>query len=361
MLTSEQIQSRTIALLRFPLIVAVVFIHATVEETLPAPDPLYKTLVHHLKAQLCAIAVPLFFFMSGFLFFYKLRFSPSVYAEKLRRRTRTLLIPYLLWNALFILLFWTAQGLFPAMFAGNAALIRDCSPTELALLFWGSAAHVHPIDFPLWFVRDLMVVMLLSPAVFLLLRRGKQAGLCLLGLLFLLSSSEGWSTPLHFPIGFSATALFFFGFGAWFSIHGRLFTEALRGAGWPAAAACIVLFAASDWAYGSIDWAATVAHRAALVAGLVAVVCFARWGVEREKMRPVPFLWSATFFIYAYHGFFSSAINKIPVRLFPDAPAVGILLFNFATVAVLCLLGAAAYRLLARLCPRLCALLCGGR
>ncbi|MGI6219266.1 MAG: acyltransferase family protein [Bacteroidaceae bacterium] len=361
MLTPEQVQSKTISLLRFPLIVAVVFIHCTLEGALPAPTPLYQTLVHIIKETFCRIAVPLFFFMSGFLFFYKRDFNRTVYAEKLRKRARTLLVPYLLWNALFILFFWTAQGLFPQMFTGSAAIIRDCSPTELALLFWGTTTYIYPIDYPLWFVRDLMVVMLLSPIVFLLLSRGKQAGLCLLGLLFLVSSSENWNTPLHFPIGFSTTALFFFSFGAYYSIHGRLFTEAFRKAGWPAAAACIILFAASNMTAGTVEWASTITHRAALIAGIVAVVCFGRWGVEREKFRPVPFLWSATFFIYAYHGFFSSAINKIPVRLFPDAPAVLILLFNFATVAILCLLGAAVYKLLERICPRFCALLCGGR
>ena len=49
MTTPEEIQSKTIALLRFPLIAAVVFIHCTLEETLPAPTPHNGTHLRILK------------------------------------------------------------------------------------------------------------------------------------------------------------------------------------------------------------------------------------------------------------------------------------------------------------------------
>ena len=359
MTTPEEIQSKTIALLRFPLIAAVVFVHCTLEETLPAPTPLYGTLVRILKYQLGGIAVPLFFFLSGYLFFYKRSFSPSVYAEKLRRRACTLLIPYLLWNALFILLYWAAHALFPGLFTGKELVIADLSPAEVARLFWDGNDSC-PLDQPLWFLRDLMVATALAPLVHALLRRGRGAGLAVLGLLFLATPSNGWEGFLQLPAGLSAKALFFFGFGAWFSIRGRLFTGELRRLAWPAAAAGAGLFAV-EFLGASTPWLCETAHRMALVCGTVAVSALARWGVERRAWRPVPFLWSATFFIYAYHLPFTAVAKKLLLRLAPDAPAGEALLLNAATVAVLCLLGAAAYHLLARLCPRFTALLCGGR
>ena len=103
----QSVLSNTIDFLRFPLIIAVVFIHCD-----PAPMviggkelvekntyPIYSLLRWIVSEEVAKIAVPLFFFISGFLFFYR---SPSLtisdYVKKLKKRARTLLIPYILWN-----------------------------------------------------------------------------------------------------------------------------------------------------------------------------------------------------------------------------------------------------------------------
>ena len=56
---------------------------------------------------LCASAVPLFFLISGFLYFKgcESQFGLKDYMAKNRKRLRTLLIPYLLWNIFTLLLF----------------------------------------------------------------------------------------------------------------------------------------------------------------------------------------------------------------------------------------------------------------
>lgn len=98
--------SKTITFLRFPLIVAVVFIHtdlfnATAGGASPVNEglfPMYSLLRHVISEELARIAVPLFFFVSGFLFFYRSEFSLKTYGQKLKKRVRTLLIPYIFWN-----------------------------------------------------------------------------------------------------------------------------------------------------------------------------------------------------------------------------------------------------------------------
>ena len=88
-----------ITALRFPLALLVVFIHThnaqwQLIETGSAP-----TLASFLSGILPTFAVPLFFALSGYLFFYKVSaFSLDCYVGKVRRRMLTLAVPYLLWN-----------------------------------------------------------------------------------------------------------------------------------------------------------------------------------------------------------------------------------------------------------------------
>lgn len=76
-MTNEALQSKNIDFLKFPLIVGIVFIHMySPVVTINGVDlgtnsdlPLYFTLTNLFSEILARIAVPLFFFMSGFLFF----------------------------------------------------------------------------------------------------------------------------------------------------------------------------------------------------------------------------------------------------------------------------------------------------
>lgn len=107
------IQSQTIDLLRFPLIIAVVFIHNTglpSNYVIPVlgTDSFYTCLSIYNKVffshVLAHIAVPIFFFISGYLFFIKTPIlTKEIYIDKLKKRWNSLVIPYLLWNIFPIL------------------------------------------------------------------------------------------------------------------------------------------------------------------------------------------------------------------------------------------------------------------
>ena len=108
----EDLTSKTISALRFPLAVMVVAIHA---RTLNDIDfhPVWQNLSGMdialgmqvlFSSTICHVAVPVFYVISGFLFFYKCQtFDVHTYKAKLYKRVKTLLIPYLLWNLIQIL------------------------------------------------------------------------------------------------------------------------------------------------------------------------------------------------------------------------------------------------------------------
>lgn len=78
--------------LRFPLIVAVVFIHTNLADVMingrllvnEGQFPIHDLFRHIITNELARIAVPLFFFISGFLFFYHTDFSMKMYKQKLK-------------------------------------------------------------------------------------------------------------------------------------------------------------------------------------------------------------------------------------------------------------------------------------
>lgn len=112
----DQETSTRIDILRFPLIVGVVFVHDYSGKT-------YGSIVNgrstgfwvdyvqlFFSCGIGHVAVPLFFLISGYLFFQG-KWSWGNYANKLERRINTLLIPYLFWNCLTLGIFALAQNI----------------------------------------------------------------------------------------------------------------------------------------------------------------------------------------------------------------------------------------------------------
>ena len=104
-MTNDALLSKTNSFLRFPLIVGVVLIHNNLEEiniqgkTISYGSwPWLSYLMEFFSSVLPTIAVPLFFFISGFLFFHHTDFDGTVYKKKLKSRCRTLLVTYLIRN-----------------------------------------------------------------------------------------------------------------------------------------------------------------------------------------------------------------------------------------------------------------------
>jgi len=110
----DALDSKVIHTLRFPLICLVVCVHSfsfikgwNVDAlsllNISGAD-IYSLFCISISMTLAHIAVPTFFVISGFLFFKGLeRWNWDIYKGKMRKRIYTLLIPYLIWNTIFII------------------------------------------------------------------------------------------------------------------------------------------------------------------------------------------------------------------------------------------------------------------
>ena len=146
-------------ILRVLLTVGIVCRHATSENLQPV-------------VWVTEICVPLFFVMSGYLFFRNTPERPSVgwFRNKIQSRFFTLLIPYLIANIIAWLCYFFAIREVPSMVSG---FLGDKWKNPL-FVFWTG-----PINLSLWFIRELILLVLLSPLIYFLLRYRRPAELLL--------------------------------------------------------------------------------------------------------------------------------------------------------------------------------------
>ncbi len=183
-------ESMIISSLRFPLTMGVVFIHfnlAPRAEILQYPE-WFILIVSFFSDVLPRICVPLFFFFSGYLFFCNRDdrdWDFYLYLSKLKKRCRTLLVPFVIWNT--ISLIWSLKILLP--YVKNIFFVNiqtNMSIDGLFNSFWGNLSSglikgEIVFDAPLWYVRALLVALVLSPLIYYGIRFLKFYIIILLG------------------------------------------------------------------------------------------------------------------------------------------------------------------------------------
>lgn len=126
---------------------------------------------------LCSVANPLFFIISGFLLVGGVRTAVDL-LKKLQKRVRTVVVPFILWNAIFVLWY--------VLFDITPGVSRYVNSTDImeswkTLPLWESIYNMltKPAGFHLWFLRDLIVFMAISPLLWLISKRSWIAAIVL--------------------------------------------------------------------------------------------------------------------------------------------------------------------------------------
>ena len=157
-----------------------------------------------------AAVMPALFLMSGYLLAkgYE-HFSLAWWKEKLTRRVKRLLVPYLAWNALFVGFYLVASHAVPRLHQRVVAF---------GLTTWKGAISkvisfmANPIDMPTWFMRTLLVYVLVAVVLAPLLkkRKGVVAYLLLAGW-FVFSWQMKWGARMCFTYPFYSILAFTIG------------------------------------------------------------------------------------------------------------------------------------------------------
>ena len=209
----DEYLSKKIRMMSFISILAVVLIHAynftdtrLDSWTVITEEKNIGAIIEYIISNgLTRFAVPLFFMISGYLFYCNYELSFKGYLYKLKRRGFSILIPYVIWSLLsFGLVYILGQviGMKSSVFINYA----NPKPSIGELLFSNNYA------FQLWYLKALIIFTIISPIGYLAVKYVGISFIAVLGLL--------WS--IGFYIGLVDTeAYLFFYIGAYIAIHNK--------------------------------------------------------------------------------------------------------------------------------------------
>lgn len=115
------------------------------------------------------IAVPLFFAISGYLFFWNVTTIDEI-REKIKKRANTLLIPFVIGCLFTPLFFYIISNLPYISNLLKSSLLSELSQMSICELFY--AIFITPTNVPLWYIRDLMIIVVTTPLLYYIRRWG---------------------------------------------------------------------------------------------------------------------------------------------------------------------------------------------
>lgn len=170
----SQYLSNKLKLLTFLSGILVIITHAYKEEIILKinnEEYFFFELSRFLSIGVGRITIPIFFIISGFFFYKNFKFfSIEEYKLKLKKRLHTLLIPYLIVSALGILIAYliSINNLNETYSYGSD--LKNYSFINI-LKVW----LIKPEAYHLWFIRNLIILSLISPIILYFLTRKKSS------------------------------------------------------------------------------------------------------------------------------------------------------------------------------------------
>lgn len=362
-ITNDLWVSKTFASMRIPLAVFIVFLHAhfhemTFDGKMMASwehFPIYATTSFFFSQIICRLSVPLFFLISGYYFFHQVeRFSFALYGEKLRKRAKTLFVPYVCWNVIYIGLFFLAETFIPNMRSTATKFVTDYSIEEWLRTFW-DLKNGYPINGAMWFIRDLMIIMLASPVIYYAVKYLKIIPLVVLAYCW---SSGLWGNSI-IPRG---SAVLFFTLGAYLSVNEIGFIQLVHSIRYYLLAifvavsiVMIVMEAQGHFVYSYRFGLFNILIGAFLTIGL-----FAHY-VKKHEVSLSSCSAGKSFFIYAYHSLPLALCLNIAFKFLLPHTEAELLLIYLLTPSFIAFLGIVFYQAISKYIPRSLSLLTGGR
>ncbi len=333
-------------------ILLVLFIHANITDCITNMDMksaigLYTQVVTRI---LVDNAVPMFFFVSGFLFFLK----SGSYMDKWKKRLYSLVIPYILWCLVGFFIPFILQVVFglDKYFSGNELKkIAEFESLDYLRIFW-DIRNGSPILSVMWFLRNLIVMVALTPIIGLLCDKLKWVlPLILTGVYLFLPFSIS---------GISSLTLFWFGIGCYVAKGGGNIWSLIENINgkvlfvfWIVMLGMTILSFYYDMEYDFV-------HNIFMVIHFVSIYKVLSILSQKYELKTLKKIAGISFFIYAFHEPWLGYIMKLSFKIIPFS---GILLYlaPFIFVAVAVAYSYVAYMLLWKFAPRILKVLTGSR
>ena len=165
-------ESRRITILRAFCVVLVIFLHQYAGDlgeatfvasgTLPS-NSMLRAVQYIISREITFCAVPLFFMISSVLLYAK----EFTWKSNMRKKIKTLILPYFVWISLYILVYWFGQtfAFTQGYFMNAGRIIKDMDIADFFSAYtgmgWGAGLFVNAF----WFLRDLIILNFFAIAI----------------------------------------------------------------------------------------------------------------------------------------------------------------------------------------------------
>lgn len=271
--------------------ILVVWIHAYNVEVYSDTNRVLFWIQEVLSQGVARGAVPFFLMSSAFFLYSKDKKVADVYGS----RAKSVLVPYLLWNTVYMVVF---------------AVLRRLSLTNTGMdvITVGNVVEgifLHKYNYAYWFMRDLILLIALYPLIRWLLRRGKVVSFLVFG---------GLCVAIAFNVGFVKSGVYYF-IGAVFGHHYSDFVQSVVNAEKKKQVGIIcgllllssVLFGV--WYIDKWFWVAVLRDLSTAFLMFFTVVCF--------NVRIGGGFAALSFMIYSIHPLLLEMVEKVIYLFFP--------------------------------------------
>lgn len=173
--TISSYTSEKIRLLSLILIIFVLYIHSGFHTDEIEGMVMNDRVQEFISGMIGRCAVPLFYMISGYMFFLKVPDGMTSIYGKMKKRVRTLVVPYII-GCLFFVGFGVLMAVLPGVskYMNSSVMLLFSKPLEeiLRSIFY-DAGNGSPCAFQLWFLRDLILIVATSPLWYLCLKHLK--------------------------------------------------------------------------------------------------------------------------------------------------------------------------------------------
>lgn len=347
---SRKVRSKEFDMMKFILILGVLMIHSNVSDLIPHTDANLngRLISAFLSVHLGSLFVPGFFILSGFFFFRNVRkFTWGVYKYKLSSRIKTLLVPYLIWNTLccgllyikFRYLGQPGLGVFTPDGVNLINLLKGYIylPIEMNM----------PYAFAFWFLRNLIVFVILSPLAWIIgSSRWLTAGLLILTQIFFVNL-----------YGFQ-----WFVIGAFIAIQHLDLDRLKKLERIKYDMLFLVLILTAVEAYIKMEsWLWSCLFLCDVLLALTVIAVFCNSIIRRNDNRLLEMFIKSTFFLYAFHQTFVTQNRLFAISICGDTTNFQVVCSTLLSFLIFIIVSFTGYIVLKRLTPRLLEILTGGR
>lgn len=327
--------SEKIKVLSFLLTVLIVILHTNMANLCTGG---VRFLQEVMTAEVTRIAVPLFYLTSGFLFFINYQNTWGDYRRKLGARTCSLLIPYVL--------FLLCGSL--AMFVLEHVYTIDA--------FWEILKHgilsSPPIFYPLWFLRDLYVMVLIAPIVYWVIK--KVPILLIVPIVVWLLGKN----PFLFPM---TEAMLFFSVGAFLSTKVKWLEQTVHKGAWGCLLLWLLLCLMNRYVSEYVIRLSYATHCVILLLGIYAVwILYDKLYSKFSNRVKSANIYKYSFFIYLLHEPILTIFKKTGLFVLGYSSwSIGVIYVIAPILTILVVYGMGV--VLNTHCPKVLAFITGGR